>query len=83
MDTAVRCLQDRHGMFSNSVRRVSRNTKNRHSTFFRGNKIHIVKSGATEEDQFYSTLIEDLYNISATLIIYKDTNRIKSFGKLS
>ena len=71
----------RHSVFGNCFRRITRNTCYLNSTFCRSLQINIVVSCTAHQDQFYTLAVKFFDNRRTKICIYKCTDGVVAVGK--
>src|SRR5574344_1151661 len=72
---AVQCLQKRHGVFSNSVRRVRRNTHHMELAVHTL-QVNVVVASTAQGNELHSFIVKNISSERRNHIVHKDTNRI-------
>ena len=82
VDAAVGGLQNRHGMLSNCIGGICRNTENGNTALCSCFHIDVVESRAAKKDQPYAALVEDLHDFTGRLVINEDADCVIALGEV-
>ncbi len=82
VETAVGCLDGRHGMLSHRVWGVGRYAQHGDAVLSSGFLIDIVEAGAAQEDQADAAVMQLLDDIARSLVVDEDADRIVAIGEM-